>query len=43
MFQAGAVVKDASKNYVGCLLEKVHTNPKVKHCGYSRLLGINLV
>ncbi|HRG77322.1 MAG TPA: hypothetical protein PLX69_22375 [Leptospiraceae bacterium] len=43
MFQTGAVVKGASKEYAGCLLEKVHTNPKVKHCGYSRLLGINLV
>jgi|JI10StandDraft_1071094.scaffolds.fasta_scaffold22566_5 CRISPR-associated protein Csm4 len=43
MFQAGAVVKGASKNYVGYLLDKLHKDERVKHCGYSRLLGLNIV
>jgi len=41
MLQTGAVVTNPLKDYVGCLLGDLHKDKRVKHSGYSKLLGFN--
>jgi hypothetical protein len=42
LFKHGAFCSNQTKGYLGQLVHEVHRDKRVKHSGYTRILGFNL-